>query len=78
MLQNYFSHFEMLQVMSIDGSRTVSENIADIGGLKMAFQAYKRYVEEHGSESRLPGLEDYSPEQLFYIGYATVNTNSSI
>jgi len=64
----------MFQITHLDGYGTVNENIADNGGLQQAFKAYKRYVTEHGSERRLPGLEDYTPEQLFFIGYATVRS----
>jgi len=51
---------------------TQNENIADIGGLSHAYMAYQKYVWEHGAENRLPGLEDLSPEQLFFIGFASV------
>lgn len=51
---------------------TQNENIADIGGLSHAYMAYKKYVSKHGAENRLPGLEDLSAEQLFFIGFASV------
>lgn len=57
----------------IDGLQTLNENIADIIGLKEAYFAYQRYVDVHGKESRLPSLERYSPEQLFFLGYANVS-----
>jgi len=58
----------------VNGTSTLSENIADIAGLKEAYYAYQRYVEIHGQEPRLPGLERYSQEQLFFLGYANVST----
>jgi len=57
----------------LDGKRTLNENIADNGGLQEAFAAYKRAVKRLGVEPRLPGLAHYSPQQLFYIGYASVS-----
>ncbi|PAV86979.1 hypothetical protein WR25_24216 [Diploscapter pachys] len=33
-------------------------------------QAYKSFLQRHGEEKRLPGYENYTNEQLFFIGYA--------
>jgi len=57
-------------LIQINGSLTQGENIADSGGLREAFRAYENYVALHGREPRLPGLEQYSPEQIFFISYA--------
>ncbi|XP_050056333.1 membrane metallo-endopeptidase-like 1 isoform X7 [Aphis gossypii] len=54
----------------VNGTLTLDENMADIVGLKEAYYAYLRYVEIHGQEPRLPGLERYSQEQLFFLAYA--------
>jgi predicted metalloendopeptidase len=51
----------------------LGENLADNGGLRQAYRAYRNYVALHGEESRLPGLEDYSPEQIFFIAFANAN-----
>lgn len=56
----------------VNGKLTQNENIADIGGLTHAYAAYRKYVSVHGAENGLPGLEELSPEQLFFVGYATV------
>jgi predicted metalloendopeptidase len=40
--------------------------------VRESFRAYKNYVKEKGSEPRLPGLEKFSPEQLFFLSYAKV------
>ena len=54
--------------MSIDGKFTLGENIADNGGIKEAFRAYKAYLTKNGREKRIPGF-DFTNEQLFYIGW---------
>ncbi|XP_026812651.1 neprilysin-11-like isoform X1 [Rhopalosiphum maidis] len=58
--------------VKINGQMTQNENIADIGGLSHAYMAYQKYVLKHGVENRLPGLEDLSAEQLFFIGFASI------
>ncbi len=38
--------------------------------MTFAFKAYQSYVALNGVESRLPGLEQFSPEQIFFISFA--------
>uniref|UniRef100_A0A9J2PB65 Peptidase M13 C-terminal domain-containing protein n=2 Tax=Ascaris TaxID=6251 RepID=A0A9J2PB65_ASCLU len=54
------------------GERTQGENIADIGGQLASYKAYRHYiaVERNGvEEDRLPGLEQFTPNQIFWITY---------
>jgi len=50
---------------------TYEENIADYIGVTQAFGAYQNYISFFGPEDRLPGLEQFSPEQIFFISFAT-------
>lgn len=53
----------------MNGIITQGENIADNGGVKESYFAYKKWIEVNGAELRLPGL-GYSPAQLFWISFA--------
>lgn len=54
---------------SINGENTVGENIADNGGVRLAFATYRRLQDEAVTYT-LPGLDDFLPQQLFFISYA--------
>lgn len=57
--------------MMLDGERTINENIADNSGLRTAFEAYEKLLEEEcqNEDTRLEGLEYLSGKQLFFIAY---------
>ncbi|XP_048483292.1 endothelin-converting enzyme 2 isoform X1 [Plutella xylostella] len=56
----------------VDGARTLGENIADNGGVREAFAALTEHRYRHGEELLLPGFEEYSPEQLFFLSYGNL------
>ncbi|KAL4221845.1 Membrane metallo-endopeptidase-like 1 [Mactra antiquata] len=62
--------------LTINGINTQGENIADNGGLKQSYRAYRRWVESQGKEEPLlPGL-NYNNNQLFFINFAQLWCNS--
>jgi putative endopeptidase len=67
-LAEQYSGYEPLPGMYINGEMTLGENIADLGGLTLAFAALKKQLA--GKE---PGLiDDYNWQQRFYLGWANV------
>ena len=56
--------------LHVNGRLTLGENIADAGGLKAAFEAWKKH-EEVSPGAMLPGLDFFSKEQLFFVSYST-------
>ena len=59
-------------ILQINGRLTLSENIADNGGLLMAWDAYINWRHIHpDEEANMAGLP-FTKEQLFFVGYALV------
>ncbi len=50
---------------------TLSENIADNGGLTASYLAFQTLQANKTSE-RIQGLEQFSPEALFFINFGRV------
>lgn len=55
--------------LHVNGALTLGENIADAGGLSAAFKAWKQ-IETKKPSQLLPGLQDFTRDQLFFISYA--------
>ncbi|XP_029660961.1 neprilysin-like isoform X2 [Formica exsecta] len=55
------------------GNQTSGENIADTMGLQASFRAYQRRERECGKpDTVLPGLEEVTNDQLFFLSFANV------
>ncbi|KAF7286321.1 hypothetical protein GWI33_006050 [Rhynchophorus ferrugineus] len=67
-----YSRYKIDEVgLYVNGRMTQGENIADNGGLKQSFRAYKKWVAQHGEEDQLPGL-NLTHDQLFFLNYAQI------
>ncbi|XP_054155283.1 neprilysin-4-like [Oppia nitens] len=53
----------------INGMLTLSENIADNGGIKQSFRAFKKLELKYGADRLLPGV-NLTQNQLFFLKYA--------
>ncbi len=56
----------------INGKETLGENIADNGGIKESFNAFRSHEAKYGKSSVLPGL-NFTADQLFFVSYAHVS-----
>lgn len=67
-LVNQFNKFVVLGDVHANGELTLGENIADLGGLNIAYTAFQKAVE--GQD--LKQIDGFTPEQRFYLAYAHV------
>lgn len=67
-LVDWFDKIEVLPGLHANGKLTLGENIADYGGLQVAFQAFHNAVKD----APLGVVDGFTPEQRFYLAYAGV------
>lgn len=65
---DFFSNIEVLPGLKANGKFTLGENLADHGGLQVAFTAFKNATKNNP----LPNIDGLTPEQRFFIAYAGV------
>ncbi len=68
-VSNQFSSYEVAPGLNMQGKLTLGENIADLGGLTMAYNAYQKSLE---GKPRPEKVDGFTPEQRFFLGYAQV------
>ncbi|KAM7290477.1 neprilysin-1-like [Ixodes scapularis] len=62
--------------MPLFGLRNLRENIADNGGIRIAYKALENAMARTpASRVKLPGLEKYTAEQLFFISFGSMFCN---
>jgi putative endopeptidase len=69
MLIDQYNHYEVLDSVFVNGKLTLGENIADLGGGTVAFNAYKLSLEGKETPKPIDGFTNY---QRFFLGYAQV------
>ena len=65
-LVDQYNSFIVLDTIHADGKLSLGENIADLGGLNISYQAYKLASKETMS------IDGFTPDQRFYLAYAHV------
>ena len=73
-MEDYFNAIEVAPGVNANGKFTLGENIADHGGLQVAYQAFKNAQKAKGDEAmrQLGDEAGFTPEQRFFLAYANV------
>lgn len=64
----FFSKIKVLPDLNANGDLTLGENLADHGGLQVAFNAYKNATKDNP----LKDIDGFTPDQRFFLAYAGV------
>jgi len=65
---DFFNRIEVLPGLQANGQLTLGENIADHGGLQVAYQAFKNATKD----APLAEKDGFTPEQRFFLAYSGV------
>ncbi len=65
-LVDQYNEFLVLDTVRADGQLTLGENIADLGGLNIAYQAFQNASNQKDS------IDGFTPDQRFFLSYAHV------
>jgi putative endopeptidase len=68
-LVQQYGGYSPLPGLNLNGQLTLGENIGDLGGLEMAYAAYRRHVAQHGEPPVIDGL---TGDQRFFLSWAQV------
>ena len=66
-LVQQYNQYDGIPGQRVNGELTLGENIGDLGGLEMAYAAYRRYVAQHGEPPVIDGL---TGDQRFFLAFA--------
>ena len=69
---DFFSAIKVLPDLNANGKLTLGENLADHGGLQVAFYALQNAMKDHP----LGEKDGFTPEQRFFLAYAGVWANN--
>lgn len=67
-MEAFFGNIDVLPGLKANGALTLGENLADHGGLMVAYQAFKNATKA----APLPAKDGLTPEQRFFLAYAQV------
>src|SRR5690606_11769609 len=68
-LADQYSQYEPVKDAFVNGKFTLGENIGDLGGLNVAYDAMLMYLKDKGRPEKIDG---FTPKQRFFISWATI------
>ena len=67
---NQYNGYEAFPGVHVNGRLTLGENIADLGGITLAYDALERDLAQHPDRRRR--VDGFRPEQRFFISFAQI------
>lgn len=71
---NQYNNMTVLDTLHVNGKLTLGENLADLGGLNIAYEAFTKTKEF--KEGKL--IDGFSPSQRFFLSWAQVWRNNAL
>ncbi len=71
---NEYDAFTVLDTIHVNGKLTLGENLADLGGLNIAYQAFTKTKEFKEGKK----IDGFTPQQRFFLSWAQVWRNNTL
>jgi putative endopeptidase len=68
-LVDQFNNYKILDSLHVDGKLTLGENIADLGGMNVAYNGLQKAL---GGNNKNEKTDGFTPDQRFFLSYAQV------
>ncbi|GAB3509206.1 M13 family peptidase [Spirosoma knui] len=65
---NQYGAYTVLDNLHLNGNLTLGENLADLGGITLAYQAFKLTKQGQSNDK----IDGFTPDQRFFLGFAQV------
>ena len=65
---NQYNNFTVLDTIHVNGRLTLGENLADLGGLNIAYEAFTKTPEFKAGKK----IDGFTPQQRFFLSWAQV------
>lgn len=67
-LVEQYNNYKVLDTIAVNGKLTLGENIGDLGGLNIAYEAFKMTPQGKSDEK----IDGFTPDQRFFLAWAQV------
>ncbi|MBL0202661.1 MAG: M13 family metallopeptidase [Chitinophagaceae bacterium] len=67
-----YNGYTILDTLHVNGKLTLGENLADLGGLSIAYEAFKNTKQGQSSEK----IDGFTPDQRFFLNWSQVWRNN--
>lgn len=67
-VSDQFNGYTVLDTIHVNGALTMGENLADLGGLAIAYEAFKKTKQGQSNEK----IDGFTPDQRFFLSWAQV------
>jgi putative endopeptidase len=69
LMVDQYNGYTVLDTVHVNGKLTLGENLADLGGVTLAYEAFKNYSSQGKNNDRIDG---FTPDQRFFLSWSQV------